>query len=214
MDLLSIYYKVLKKLRGRAIIDSRLHETAVVYAGSEIVSSTIGRYSYVGYDCKLDHCEMGSFCSLSDHIFIGGAEHPTDWVSTSPVFQAVRNSGSSRRFAHHQVPETAVTHIGHDVWIGHGATVKAGVTIGHGSVVGSGAVVTHDVPPYAIVAGVPARIIRYRFDEEQRSRLLASRWWELSESRLSQLGQYVKEVDLFLDKLEELRMCQNKSALE
>lgn len=199
MDLLSIYYKVLKKFRGRAIIDSQVHETSVIYAGSELIASSVGRYSYVGYDCKLDHCRLGAFCSLSDHIFIGGAEHPQQWVSTSPVFQNVRNSGPTKRFARYDVPACKETVIGSDVWIGHGVTIKAGVQIGHGAIIGSGAMVTKDVPPYAIVGGVPAKVIRYRFEEEKREALMASRWWELPEERLEQLASYFKDVDTFLD---------------
>ena len=103
MTLSYIISKIIKKMRGTAIIDSKLTKTSVIYSGSELVNCTIGRYSYVGYDCKLDHTDVGSFCSMSDHVFIGGREHPTDWVSTSSVFHNVTGSGSSVRFARFDV---------------------------------------------------------------------------------------------------------------
>lgn len=82
------------------------------------------------------------------------------------MFQNVRHSGPTKRFARLDVPKNQKTIIGNDVWIGHNVTVKQGVTIGHGAVIGSNALVTKDVPPYAIAGGVPAKIIKYRFKED------------------------------------------------
>ena len=205
-----IISKILKKLRGTAIINSTLAKTAVVYSGSELVNSTLGRYSYVGYDCKLDHTDVGCFCSMSDHVFIGGREHPTDWVSTSSVFHNVKGSGSSVRFAKFDVNKIKRTIIGNDVWIGHGVTIKAGVKVGDGSVVGSGAVVTKDVPPYAIVGGVPAKVIRYRFEQKLINQLLQSEWWTLSDNDLRSISGSIKEPYMFLEQVKELNLRNNK----
>ena len=95
-------------------------------------------------------------------------------------------------------------HIGHDVWIGYGAIIMDGVTIGTGAVVAAAAVVTKDVPPYAIVAGVPARIIRYRFDDDTIRRLLESRWWDFPEEFIATRLKF-DDVKQCLDVLEQNR---------
>jgi virginiamycin A acetyltransferase len=97
------------------------------------------------------------------------------------------------------------TVVGNDVWIGHGVTIKGGVKIGNGAVIGSGAVVTKDVPPYAVVAGVPAKIVKYRFDNATIRELQATEWWSLSDEKLSIVGPFVKDPMLFIAKVNEIR---------
>lgn len=200
-----IYAKIFKKLlRGKAIYNSTIDSTTKVNSGSSIVNSIIGRYNNIGYDNELNSVEMGSFCSLSDHIFIGGDEHPLEWVSTSPVFEGIKHSGPKRKFALYEVPGPPKTIVGNDVWIAHGVCIKAGVTIGTGAAIGTGAVVTKDVPPYAIVAGVPAKIIRYRFDEETIKELLETEWWDLNESQLDAVGRYIKTPKDFIEAVRKI----------
>lgn len=206
MTISYIYAKIFKKiLRGKAIYNSVIDTTTKVNSGSSIVNSKLGRYNNIGYDNELNNVEMGSFCSLSDHVFIGGDEHPLEWVSTSPVFEGISHSGPKRKFAKFEVPLTAKTVIGNDVWIAHGVCIKAGVKIGTGAAIGTGAVVTKDVPPYAIVAGVPAKIIRYRFDENTICSLLDSNWWELSEEQLDIVGKYIKNPLEFVEAVKKVR---------
>ena len=92
--------------------------------------------------------------------------------------------------------EQPKTIIGNDVWIGDQCFIKAGVKVGDGAVIGAHAVVTHDVPPYAIVGGVPARVIRYRFDEETINSLLNSEWWNLNDKDLSVFAQYIQNKEI------------------
>ena len=205
MNLLFLYSKLIKKLHGKCIKDSQCHKTATVYSASDVYYSTIGRYSYVGCDCKVIRTDVGNFCSISNHVVIGVDEHPLAWASTSPVFQGIKNSGSAVRFADFPLPQTARTKIGHDVWIGEGAAVKAGVAIGNGAVVGSGAVDPKDVPDYAIFGGVPARIIRYRFDEQTITALNETAWWNLSDDQLHQVGQYIREPKEFINQVKQLK---------
>ncbi len=124
---------------------------------------------------------VGKYCSIAEGvtIFLGG-NHRTDWITTYPfpVFRA-----SARTIKGHPATRGDVV-IGHDVWIGAGATILSGVRIGDGAVVGACAVVTREVPAYTIVAGNPARVVRNRFSETDVARLLALAWWDWSPGKL------------------------------
>lgn len=142
----------------------------------------IGAYSYVrsGTDLSLV-ASIGRFCSIGSDCFIGQEKHthPSDWVSSHPF----QHTGTALRYE----PALSYAEIGHDVWIGHGAMVMEGVKVGTGAIIATRAVVTRDVPPYAIVAGTPAQVIRYRHPPEIIEGLLASRWWELDSAFLTGL---------------------------
>ena len=197
-----LYSKFFKKvLRGKCIRNSRIDKTAKVNSGCSVVESTMGAYSYCSYDCNILYTDIGRYCSIANDVIIGGDEHPMDWLSTSPVFQDVKHSGPSKRFARHKLPLIRRTVIANDVWIGDRVIIKQGVSIGNGAVVGAGAVVTKDVPSYAVVAGVPAKVIKYRFDEVTRSALLESEWWNLTESELERFSDSVINVKNFLQKI-------------
>lgn len=199
-----IYSKLFARLHGRSIMGSNINKSAVVYWGCNIVNSTIERYSYVCHDCEIVNTEIGAFCSISDKVYIGGDEHPASWVSTSPVFQNVKHSGPTKRFSKHELPKRPLTKIGNDVWIGHGVTIKAGVTIGDGAIIGSNAMVTKDVPPYSIVAGVPAKVIRFRFDDNIIQMLLKSEWWKLSDTDISKCAKYIHDPAIFCQTIEKI----------
>lgn len=205
MTLGYLYSKFFKRVvRGTSILNSNIDKTAKVYSGSTFYNSKLGRYSYVGYDSEVVNCEIGSFCSIANGFIAGGAKHPMEWVSTSPVFYNV-GSGTGRHLGHLSVEDTACTIIGNDVWIGSRVIVLQGVHVGTGAVVGAGAVVTKDVPPYAVVAGCPAKIIKYRFDGEVVDQLLKSDWWLLPDERLKDLAKYMNKPDLFLCKFRKIK---------
>lgn len=194
------YCKILIRLRGVAVKNSVLGYDSKVEAGSLFISSSLGDYSYCGYDCNIVNTEIGKFCSLSNRIVIGGVAHPMHYISTSPVFLSHKDSVKTK-FARHEFLPEITTSIGHDVWIGEGVFIKAGVSVGNGAVIGMGAVVTKDVPDYAVVAGNPAKIIRYRFEPELIDSLLKSEWWLLPTERLKVLGSFVNDPKTFLEKL-------------
>lgn len=200
MKISYIWSKTFKKLRGSALSSSVIHPTSKVESGSQLVNSTMGKHSFCGYDCDINHTEIGSFCSIANNVIIGGGAHPLNWISSSPVFYRGRDSVKTKFSEHERDPQQEVL-IGHDVWIGQNALVKQGVVIGVGSVIGMGSVVTKDVAPYAIVAGNPAKEIKFRFDREMRSELLASKWWSESDDVLLELGFYSNNLKEFLKKL-------------
>lgn len=206
MKISYLYGKLTNALRGRCVLNSFLDKTSVVGKGCNVVRSKMGRYSYCGPDCQIVNAEIGAFTSISDHVFIGAAEHPTDWLSTSPVFQNVRHSGPKKRFAQFDLAKTAKTTIGNDVWIGHGVSIKQGVKIGDGAVIGMGAVVTKDVPPYAIVGGIPAKIIKYRFSEQIVEKLKQLQWWSWSDERISRSIELFHKLDLSEEDIDDAMM--------
>ena len=204
-----LYSKFIKKiLRGKSVLNSKVDPLAKIYSGSEFYNSSIGHYSYVGYDCEIHNCDIGAFCSIANNLIVGGAQHPMDWVSTSPVFYNV-SGGSGHHLGNNTLPPDKRTTIENDVWIGSRVIIMQGVHIGNGAVVGAGSVVTKDVPPYAVVAGVPAKIIKYRFPDDKIERLQSSAWWTLSDDKLRSLNKFITNPDLFIENLIELQSSHN-----
>jgi acetyltransferase-like isoleucine patch superfamily enzyme len=200
-------FKVLKKLRLTAVKDSYVHATSKLESGTSFYHSTIDRHSFCGYDCDVYCADIGSFVSIANRVVIGGGRHPMEWVGMSPVFYEGRDSVKAKFAAHARETVRRVT-IGSDVWIGRSAIVLPGVQIGDGAVVGAGAVVTKAVPAYAIVAGNPARIIRYRFSAPIISRLLTIQWWLMDEDALYRLSPCFNNVERFLEVIENDASCQ------
>lgn len=149
---------------------------------------SIGRYSYIrgGRVCA----KIGRYTSIAPGVSIGEGEHPLNWLSTHP-FQYGATPFSEPGFEGAMRLPTNIRktdpEIGNDVWIAANAIILRGVKIGDGAVVAGGAVVTKDVPPYAIVGGSPARIIKYRFEPEIIQKLLDTQWWNLEMKDLSNL---------------------------
>lgn len=194
-----IYFlnKLMKKLRLSAVVGTFVDESSKIESGSSVVNSNFDRHSFCGYDCNIINADVGSFCSIAGRVSIGGVAHPVHFVSTSPVFLSHRDSVKAKFSKHDYLPEIR-TRIGSDVWIGEGAFIKAGVTVGVGAVIGMGSVVTKDVPAYAIVAGNPARLIRYRFQQETIDALLALSWWEMPDEEISKIGHLFNDPNALL----------------
>lgn len=194
-------------LQPPAITNSDIAKTSKACSGSHINNSQIGKYSYVGHDCFLSNVQMGSFVSIADNCRIGGAAHPMERVSTSPVFHAGKNV-MKKNFADFPMLSTPTTTIGSDVWIGANTVVISGVNIASGAVVGAGSVVTKDIGPYEIWAGNPAKKIRNRFEEHIIDGMLSARWWEWNDEKIMKYVNYFDSPTAFLKELglqEELR---------
>ena len=205
ISLTYLYSKFFKKiLRGRCVVNSQIHPTSHVDSATEFHNSTMEKYSYVGYDSQVYNTQIGPFCSIGDFFLCGGATHPMDWLSTSSVFYGGGNVGNSKKLAYYKIPSTKRTVIGADVWVGARATIVAGVNVGVGAVIGTGSVVTRDVPPYAIVAGVRAKVIKYRFSEDVIEKLLESKWWELPDDVIKEASTEFKNPIMFLEKIKSI----------
>lgn len=196
--------KLLGKARPLPVKNSVIHPSPKIGSDTTFFRSPMDRHSFCGYNCDGYCADIGSFTSIANGVVIGGGTHPMEWVGMSPVFYEGRDSVKAKFSTHHRDPVKRVV-IGHDVWIGRSAVVLPGVVVGNGSVVGAGAVVTKSVPPYAIVAGNPARLIRYRFDTAVVEGLSASRWWTLNDEYLHQLGPHFNDVKRFLEIIERTR---------
>lgn len=161
--------------------DSNFNSNVSIQRNSLIYSSSLGRYSYTGKNLTMWHAEIGSFCSISWNVGIGGANHDYKKITTHAFLYSPHmglmgdNEIGYDRF-------TKPCKIGNDVWIGANAVICRNVVIGDGAVVGAGAVVVEDVEPYTIVAGVPAAPLKKRFDEKAIEKLLKIRWWEFNDS--------------------------------
>ena len=127
----------------------------------------IGSYTYIGKNCNITKSTIGRYCSIANNVSIGQGEHNLSKISTNSLFY---------QNAYNEFTNEHCT-IGNDVWIGTDAIILRGVTIHNGAVIGANSVVTKDIPPFAIVAGCPSKIIRYRFDEIKQKEILSSFWW-------------------------------------
>lgn len=168
--------------------DAVVDKTAAICSGVRFYRGKIGKYSYIGNNSFVSDTDIGSFTSISTDCYIGGTSHPTDWVSTSPVFHKWENI-MKKNFARHEFEIFKRTTIGNDVWIGNRVMIKAGVKISDGAVVGMGSIVTKDIGPYEIWAGNPARMIRKRFEDETIDALEKMKWWEWDDNKIEKYAE-------------------------
>ncbi|MGH0257607.1 MULTISPECIES: CatB-related O-acetyltransferase [Sinorhizobium] len=195
------YGAYVSSLRG--IVAPVVFESPINLMSPVFDAATIGAYSYMGPTGELYGGQIGRFCSIASRVIIGPSEHPSEWISSHP-FQFGRSRKfsfwpESSEFNYNPLAVKKAPVIGNDVWLGDGAVIMRGITIGDGAIVAAGAVVTKDVPPYAVVGGVPASIIRMRFDAPTIARLQASQWWTYK--IWSDRPNY-REVHFILDKIE------------
>lgn len=174
--------------------------------GSRIAYSHMDDYSYCDRYADIANARIGKFANIASFTRIGATDHPMERAS---LHHFLYRSGdyfegetSDQAFFEHR--RSRVATIGHDTWIGHNAQVKPEVTIGHGAVVAAGAVVTKDVPPYMIVAGMPAQPLRARFPDQIAERMMALAWWDWDHDRLhAALGDFrALTAEAFLEKYE------------
>ena len=178
--------------------DCKFEAPCRICEGSRLNKVTMGRHTYCGAQCYLNHCTIGRFCSIGNQVIIGPWLHPTDLVSTFPGFYHSYRYTTNLR-CNEEIKTFSEVRVGNDVWIGDRSIVLGGITIGDGAVIGAGAVVTKSVPPYAVQAGVPARTIRMRFEPSVVDRLLEIRWWDYDDETLLKYSRLFGDLSAFLE---------------
>ena len=184
-----------------ALYDSNIQSFVSVQSHVGLFKSTIESYSYVGALSRLAVTSVGRFSSIGPSVISGNGEHPVAYPSMSPVFYS-KSGQCGVSYAHNEgFNEMDRVSIGCDCWIGANAVLRNGITIGHGAVVGAGSVVTKDVPPYAVVLGAPARIVKSRFSDSCVTRLLALEWWNWNDDILRDNAEkfVCEDIEVFLD---------------
>jgi acetyltransferase-like isoleucine patch superfamily enzyme len=193
------------KIYSNVNIDKNSHigNNTVLFNNVNIQNTNVDNYTYIQSNSVILSTNIGKFCSIASNVHIGLAEHPTTFVSTSPVFY---DNTQPLPFFFSKKQEFKniylTTNIDADVWIGQNAIIKSGLNIGVGAIIGAGAVVVKDVEAYSTVGGVPAKHIKYRFDKETREKLLKSKWWDMDEKRLLSLSKYFKDPIEFLKRVD------------
>lgn len=185
---------------SKNITNSNISNKALIQRPSHISESSIGAYSYISQNAYISYVSIGKFCSIGPNLICGWGIHPTDGISTSPMFYSTLKQNGTTLADYNKIEERKLITIGNDVFIGANVTILDGVTIGDGAIIGAGAVVSKDIPPYAIAVGVPIHIVRYRFSDEQISKLKQIQWWNFSDEKLKDIEQMFFDVNKFIDK--------------
>lgn len=183
-------------------VDVELGKCTKVSAPFFLHGVRLGNYSYIAKNSSVKNCIIGKFCSIGPNFCCGLGLHPTNGVSTAPMFYSIAKQNGMTLCKKNKMAETKQTIIGNDVFIGANVTVLDGIRIGDGAVIGAGAVVVANVPPYAVAVGVPAKVVKYRFDEKTIVTLLEKRWWDGTEENLQKVEQDFWDLGAFLKEIE------------
>lgn len=211
LNKLSSFGAVLSGNNKKLFIRKCNFEPPFVFAGNLAPSNHIDVHAFTyTQGGSFFNVSIGRYCSFAEEVVVGAAMHPTDWLSSAP-FQYREDPwgwfsyGKKNSLAKNEKRKVCSfsgskkTIIGNDVWVGRRAIIMPGVTIGDGAIIGAGAVVTKDVPPYAIVAGTPAKILRYRFDNSVVQKLLDLKWWrfgiwDLEDINFSNINEAIEQI--------------------
>jgi acetyltransferase-like isoleucine patch superfamily enzyme len=171
--------------------NSTLGKNAYAVAPYYLHNVQLGDYSYFAKNAQVANTTIGKFCSIGPNFCCGLGIHPTNGISTHPIFYRG------------EIIEHKHVKIGNDVFIGANVTVLDGVTIGDGAIIGAGSVVSKDIPPYAIAVGCPIEIKRYRITEKQIEGMERIQWWNWEEEKLKDIKSMFNDVEAFIEKYDK-----------
>lgn len=177
------------------IINSIIDSNVKIYSNCDVADSKVGSFTYISNNSHISLTEIGKFCSIGPQLICGYGNHPTDYISTSPAFFSVDKQCGYTFTDRSNYEDRAKIVIGNDVWLGARVFIKDGVKIGNGSVIGAGSVVVKDVPDFAIVGGIPAKLIRYRFSSSVINKLLEFQWWNWNKEKLQKAQRMIAQND-------------------
>jgi acetyltransferase-like isoleucine patch superfamily enzyme len=174
------------------------------------IAGSVGSYSYIGQNCKIN-ANIGKFCSIGENVRVVESSHPMSFVSTSPVFYSPEGQCGTtfvNKYLYNDLLFADLVNkrsciIGNDVWIGNNVLIKGGIKIGDGSCIAMGAVVTHDVEPYTVVGGVPAKVIKKRFSKNIIDKMIKISWWNKSVDWIKANKELFLDVDKFLEEVDK-----------
>lgn len=179
---------------------SEVSAKAKLYPLYHLYDVKIGDYTYIAQNSFISMTTIGKCCSIGPNIVCGWGIHPTDGISTAPMFYSTMKQNGMTLSDYDKIEERKHITIGNDVFIGANVTILDGVTIGDGAIIGAGAVVSKDIPPYAIAVGSPIIINRYRFSDEVISKLRKIRWWDFDEKKLQDVERLFFNINELIEK--------------
>lgn len=190
-----------------SLVDSYLENNTAIYSYCYLDRSKVDQYSYIANNSKIFVTQIGKFCSIGGDLICGQGNHPTNFISTHPIFFSTLKQCGMTFSDKNYFDEQPDVKIGHDVWIGARVFIKNGISIGNGAIIAAGSVVVKDVPDYAVVGGVPATLIRYRFQKSIIEQLLEIQWWNWSEEKLKLAQPYFcsSDVNAFLNFVKSIK---------
>jgi acetyltransferase-like isoleucine patch superfamily enzyme len=180
--------------------NSAIDNTVKLYEPYQVINCSIGAYTYLSNNSSVFNTQIGRFCSIGPNFICGRGIHSTDGISTSPMFYSTLKQNGITLSGSDKIEEFKNIVIGNDVLIGMNVVILDGVRVGDGAVIGAGAVVNKDIPPYAIAAGVPAKVVKYRFREDIIEKLLKIKWWNWDIGKLREVEVYFHDIEQFVDK--------------
>ncbi|WP_264566708.1 CatB-related O-acetyltransferase [Flavobacterium sp. N3904] len=182
--------------------NSIIGDNVRLYPTYKLVNSQVGDYTYVAENSIINNTIIGKFCSIGPNLISGWGIHPTEGISTHPMFYSTRKQNGITLSVSDKIDELLPIHIGNDVFIGMNVTILDGVKIGDGAIIGAGAVVSKNIPSYAIAVGNPIKIIKYRFDDIIIEKLQKIKWWDFEIDELILVEKHFFDINKFIKILE------------
>lgn len=182
-----------------------------IYLKGRLNNTIVGNYTYISENSIINNTIIGKFCSIGPNLISGWGKHPTNGISTHPMFYSTGKQNGITLSEENKIEEFSQIIIGNDVFIGMNVSILDGVTIGDGAIIGAGAVVAKDIPPYAIAVGNPIQIVKYRFKPEIIDKLEKVKWWNFKYSDLNLVEKYFFDMEEFLKTIEIVQSEDNSN---